>query len=98
MPLRICDNGVSILNADRVAELVQCTGGVEKVAEFPVTVQIDRMEYDVVMKRGLSRMIFIAPFMHTSNNDTYLYDDEELDVCNGFQYRYHESVPHREGM
>ena len=43
-------------------------------------------------------MIFIAPFMHTSNNDTYLYDDEELDVCNGFQYRYHESVPHREGM
>lgn len=43
-------------------------------------------------------MIFIAPFMHTSNNDTYLYDDAELDVCNGFQYRYHESAPHREGV
>ena len=49
MPLRICNNGVSILNADRVAELVQCMGGVEKVAEFPVTVQIDRMKNYVVM-------------------------------------------------
>ena len=49
MPLRICNNGVSILNADRIAEPVQCTSGVEKVSEFPITIKINGMKNDVVM-------------------------------------------------
>lgn len=87
-----------MLAAEAVAQFRNDFAGAKHILEFAVAVQRNGAEHNVIVKRGLSRMIFIAPFMHTSNNDTYLYDDEELDVCNGFQYRYHESVPHREGM
>ena len=87
-----------MFTAELVADLCNKPAGVPHISEFMRAVQCCRTEDNVVMERGLSRMIFIAPFMHTSNNDTYLYDDAELDVCNGFQYRYHESAPHREGV
>ena len=84
--------------ADLITQLSQRLAGTNNVSEFACAIQRSRAKDNVIMERGLSRMIFIAPFMHTSNNDTYLYDDAELDVCNGFQYRYHESAPHREGV
>ena len=49
MPFWICNNGIAILNADRVAEPVQRSGRSPEVSELPITFQIDRVKDDMIM-------------------------------------------------
>ena len=53
--LRVFHNGQTVLHAQGIAEALDGFGGTPEVAELPVTVQINRMDNDVVMEPNLSR-------------------------------------------
>ena len=46
---RVLHNGQSVLNADGVAQAPNSPGAAPKVAEFSVTIRIDRRPDDVIM-------------------------------------------------
>ncbi len=47
--LRILHNGQSVLNADGIAQATDGSGAAPKVAEFSVTIRVDRRPDDVIM-------------------------------------------------
>jgi len=51
-------NGQTVLHAQGIAEALDGFGGTPEVAELPVTVQINRMDNDVIMETDLSRTFF----------------------------------------
>ena len=51
--LWVLDNGQSVFNADGVAQTPDSFGAAPKVAELPVTVQIDSTPNNVIMDMGL---------------------------------------------
>ena len=51
--LWVLDNGQSVLNADGVAQSADSSSAAPKVAELPVTVQVDRTPNDMIMDMGL---------------------------------------------
>ena len=51
--LWVLDNGQSVLNADGVAQSTDGFCAAPKVAELPVTVQVDRTPNDMIMDMGL---------------------------------------------
>ena len=51
--LWVLDNGQSVLNADGVAQSTNGFCAAPKVAELPVTVQVDRTPNDMIMDMGL---------------------------------------------
>ena len=53
MGLWVLDNGQSVLNADGVAQSTDGFCAAPKVAELPVTVQVDRTPNDMIMDMGL---------------------------------------------
>ena len=53
MGLWVLNNGQSVLNADGVAQSTDGFCAAPKVAELPVTVQVDRTPNDMIMDMGL---------------------------------------------
>ena len=53
MGIWVLDNGQSVLNADGVAQSTDSFCAAPKIAELPVTVQVDRTPNDMIMDMGL---------------------------------------------
>ncbi len=51
--LWVLDNGQPVLNAEGIAQMPDCFCAAPKVAELPVTVQVDRTPNDMIMDMGL---------------------------------------------
>lgn len=56
--LRVFHNGQTVLHAQGIAEALDGFGRTPEVAELPVTVQVNRMDNDVIMETDLSRTFF----------------------------------------